>query len=242
MFRTAFSSLVSDGTPVPKRVNAVATDMAVNATTGSKPRLVLRRTVLSAFAFSPLIHSRLAFAQDTPSPTNVAKVVVWFVGAKLGLAAMAYFRNTADYTQFLNDAQSRAKEIDIDVNDFPPRPDKSTDGLLALLEYINKGDGARIGYQIFQKYGAYHATLYDVSSKLFLIPLIYDLDPDEARTTLVEGMRKKLTTINIPDRLWTPVVDAVAAKKSFDDVRAATIQMNNDVLDYLVAVARGQQQ
>jgi hypothetical protein len=33
-----------------------------------------------------------------------------------------------------------------------------------------------------------------------------------------------------------------AAKKNFDDVRAATIQMNNDVLDYLVAVARGQQQ
>jgi hypothetical protein len=33
-----------------------------------------------------------------------------------------------------------------------------------------------------------------------------------------------------------------AANKSFDDLRAATVQMNNDVLDYLVAVARGQQQ
>jgi hypothetical protein len=205
-----------------------------------------RRTVLSALALSPVIYSRAAFAQDTPnsnpSPTDVAKVVVWFVGAKLGLAAMAYFRNTADYQEFFNDAKSRAKEIDIDIADFPPRPSKSTDGFLALLDYINKGDGARIEDQIFQKFGDYHATLYDVSSKLFLIPLVYDLDPDEARTTLVAGMRKKLNTINMPDRLWQPVADAVMAKKSFDDVRAATIQMNNDVLDYLIAVARGQQQ
>jgi hypothetical protein len=111
-----------------------------------------------------------------------------------------------------------------------------------LLEYLNKGDSARIEAQILQKYGDYHATLYDVSSKAFLIPLVYDLDPDEARTTLVAGMRKNLTAINMPDRLWQPVVDAVAAKKSFDDVRAATIQMNDDILDYLVAVARGQQQ
>lgn len=257
MSRTAFSSLLSlfeatpsspalasagygNVAPAPRRA---ATDLAVKVTARSKVGLaVLRRTVLSALALGPLVYPRLASAANDPSPNDVAKVVVWFVGAKLGLAAMAYFRNTADYTQFFNDAKSRAKEIDIDINDFPTRPAKTTDGLLALLDYINKGDGATIGYQVFQKYGSYHATLYDVSLKLFLIPLIYDLDADEARTTLVEGMRKKLTGINMPDRLWTPVVNAVAAKKSFDDVRAATIQMNNDVLDYLVAVARGQHQ
>jgi hypothetical protein len=244
MSRTAFSILspLFQAHPAP----AMAADLAANATARSKPGLVARRSVLSALALSPVIYSRLAFAQNTPSanpsPADVAKVVVWFVGAKLGLAAMAYFRNTADYAEFFNDAKSRAKEIDIDVNDFPPRPSKSTDGLLALLDYVNKGDSARIEAQIFQKFGDYHATLYDVSSKMFLVPLIYDLDPDEARATLVAGMRKKLTAINMPDRLWQPVVDAVAAKKSFDDVRTATIQMNNDVLDYLIAVARGQQQ
>jgi hypothetical protein len=240
MFRTAHSSLDPSFQAPPAPI--AAADLAVNATARSKPGLVARRTILSAFAFSPVFWSRLAFADNSPNPNDVAKVVVWFVGAKLGLAAMAYFRNTADYTEFFNDAKSRAKEIDIDIADFPPRPSKSTDGFLALLDYINKGDGARIEYQIFQKFGDYHATLYDVSSKLFLIPLVYDLDADEARTTLVAGMRKKLTAINMPDRLWQPVADAVAAKKSFDDVRAATIQMNNDVLDYLVAVARGQQQ
>ncbi len=239
MFRTASSRLspIFQIPPAP----AMANDPTANATARSKPGLVLRRTVLSAFALTPVIYCRLAFAQNTPSANDVAKVAVWFVGAKLGLAAMAYFRNTADYAAFFNDAKSRAKEIDIDVNDFPPRPSKSTDGLLALLDYMNRGDSAHIESQIFQKYGDYHATLYDVSSKMFLIPLIYDLDPDEARTTLVDGMRKKLAAINMPDRLWQPLVDAVAAKKSFDDVRTATIQMNNDVLDYLVAVARGQQ-
>ena len=239
MFRTTFSS--------PSRFfQAPAAPAPTNARRDNRLGSVARRTVLSGLGLSPVIYSGLAFAQNKsssdPSPTDVAKVVVWFVGAKLGIAAIAYFRKTTDSTQFFNDAKSRAKEIDIDIADFPPRPEKSSDGFLALLEYLNKGDGARIEEQIFQKYGDYHATLYDVSSKAFLIPLVYDLDPDEARTTLVAGMRKNLTAINMPERLWRPVVDAVESKKSFDDVRAATIQMNDDVLDYLVAVARGQQQ
>jgi hypothetical protein len=77
---------------------------------------------------------------------------------------------------------------------------------------------------------------------LFHIPLFYDLDAAEARDTLVEGMRRKLANIKMPDRLWKPVVDAVATQKGFNDVKAAVIEMNRNVIEYLVGVARGEEQ
>jgi hypothetical protein len=214
-----------------------------NATKPSRRALISAMIPMAAVGCASPLSIGSAFAQQhQPSPTDVAKVVVWIVGGRLGLAALVYFRNTGDYKKFFDEAKSRAKEIDLDIPDFPPRPAKSTDGLLAMLEYFSKGDGARLGQQVAKKYGVYHATLYDVSSRLFHVPLIYDLDPALARDKLVEGMRRNLVRINMPEKLWKPLVQAVADKKSFEDVRAAVIQMNSDVLDYLVAVARGQQQ
>ena len=211
-------------------------ELLPDGTAGSRRAAML--ALIAALALAPAIFSRPA-AAEAPN-TNIAKVGAWMMGGQLGLAALIYFRNTGSHQQFFEEAKFRGKELGIEVRDFPPRPGKSTEGILAMLEYFNQGDGARIASDLQQKYGAYHATLYDVSSHLYQIPLIYDLDPAMG-DKLVTRMRSNLTRIKVPDKLWQPVDDVVAKRKSFDEVKTAVLQMDKDVLAYLVRVARGEE-
>ncbi len=181
---------------------------------------------------------QMAAAQK--AATDVSKLGTWMVGTQLGLAAIVYFRSDGKYEQFYDEAKSRAKEIGIALKDFPPRPAKSSDGLIALLEYFNKGEGAAIGSALRQKYGAYHQTLYDMAVHLYQTAIFYDLDP-QLGDKLAQSMRTNATRIRLPDRLWKPVADAVAQRKTFADVKSAAIQMDKDVTDYLIKVARGEE-
>jgi hypothetical protein len=216
---------------------------------------MLRKFLVTAFTFLTLAgglilaldqgagipRARAADEKGSNLPNaNVAKVGTWMVGGQLGLAALVYFRNTGEYQKYFDEAQFRAKEIGIEVKPFGPRPEKSTDGLIAMLEYFNKGDGANVGADVRRKWGAYHLGLYDISSRMYHVPLIFDLDPTLA-DKLTSGIRQNATRIRLPDRLWKPALDVVAKRQKFQDVRAAMIKMDEDVTQYLIQVARGEE-
>jgi hypothetical protein len=198
------------------------------------------RTVMARAALAMGLVSFVLTAAAEKAAPDITKVGTWMVGTQLGLAAIVYFRNNGSHEKFFDEAKSRAKEIGIAVKDFPPRPAKSSDGLIAMLEYFNKGDGALIGSELRRKYGAYHSTLYDVAAHLFQMPLFYDLDP-QLGDKLSQSMRTNCTKIRLPDRLWKPVADAIAQRKSFEEVRSSAVQMDKDVTDYLVKAARGEE-
>jgi hypothetical protein len=172
---------------------------------------------------------------------NEAKVGAWILGGKLSLAAQSYFRHTGNPDQFFNDAHGMGEDLGIDVKAFPERPTDSSQGLIVLLDYFGKGDGARIRTDIQRKYGAYHATLYHVASSLFLMPLFNDLDP-ALGDKLARSITSDCRTIRLPDRLWKGATDAVASRAKFEDVRSAAVQTYQDVLQYLIKVARGEEQ
>jgi hypothetical protein len=207
--------------------------MALNP---SVPKLALATRAI----FAAIIAVGLTLPGQTApaNPTaNVAKVGVWMVGGQLGRAALVYFRNTGNHEKFFGEAQFRAKEVGVEVKPFPARPEKSTDGLIKMLEYFNKGDGARVGTDVRRKWGAYHSTLYDVSSRMFHLPLIYDLDP-QLGDKIAQPIRTNFTKIGVPDTLWKPGTDAVAKRAKFDDVRAAVVQMDKDMMEFLIKGVR----
>jgi hypothetical protein len=205
-----------------------------------RSRFACARMLAAAVALAVgLISFVLTAAAQTTAP-DITKLGTWLVGTQLDLAAIVYFRNNGAHEKFFDEARSRAKEIGIAVKDFPPRPAKSSEGLVAMLEYFNQGDGAGIGAALRQKYGAYHSTLYDVAAHLFQIPLFYDLDP-QLGDKLSLSMRTNSTKIRLPDRLWKPVADTIAQRKTFEEVRSSVAQMDKDVTEYLVKVARGQE-
>ena len=171
---------------------------------------------------------------------NIAKVGIWMVGGQLGLASLVYFRNTGSSDQFFSEAKFRAKELGIEVKDFPPKPANSTDGIPMMLEYFNQGDGARIDSAVRQKYGAYHSTLYEIATRMYHMPLLYDLDP-ALGDKIAQAMRTNATKIRLPDGLWKPTTDSVAKRAKFDEVKAAVVKMDQDVMAYLIRVARGEE-
>jgi hypothetical protein len=217
------------------KVHTMVPNLSVTRNGRSKFALAINAIFATTLALGLMLPFRPAAAEPT---ANVAKVGTWMVGNQLGLAALVYFRNTGDWEKFFGEAQFRAKEIGVEVKPFPPRPEKSTDGLIKLLEYFNQGDGARVGSDIRRKWGAYHSTLYDVSSRMFHLPLIYDLDP-VLGDKMAQTMRTNCTKISLPDRLWKPVTDAVAKRAKFEDVRAAVGKMDKDMMEFLIKGASG---
>jgi len=203
-------------------------------------RFVHARFVAALLMLAIGLTAAASKAAAQASKPDVSKLGTWLVGTQLGVAAISYFRNTGPHEKFFDEARSRAKEIGITVKDFPPRPAKSSEGLIALLEYFNKGDGAGIGADLRRKYGAYHSSLYDVAAHLFQMPIFYDLDP-QLGDKLSQSMRNNATQIRLPERLWKPVADAIAQRKSFEVVRSATGQMDKDMTEYLIKVARGEE-
>ena len=142
---------------------------------GLRPHMTRRSGLLHAPAliFLPALYPsnvRPALGQ-TALDAKTAAIGAWMMGGQLGLAALVYFRNTGRYEQFFDEAKVRAKELGIDVKDFPPRPADSVMGLAELAKYLNNGDGKRINSDLRRKYGSYHATLYDVSSRCMMCHL-----------------------------------------------------------------------
>jgi hypothetical protein len=206
---------------------------------GSKFAALPRRAFVVGVGLSLGLMPAVVPAIAAPNE-NLAKLGAWIVGGQLGLAALVHFRKTGSADKFLSEAKFRAREIGIEVKDLPPPPEKSTDGLIMMLEYFNKGDGTRVGADIRRQHGAYHSTLYEVSSRMFHMPLIYDLDPALA-DKIATGIRTNCTRIRLPDQLWKPATEAVAKRVKFDDVRAAVVQMDKDVTAYLIRVVRGEE-
>ncbi len=198
-------------------------------------KTVSRRTALALM----LSVGGNAHAQQKPTAENLAKVGAWLVGSKLGLSALVYFRRSGAWESGFDDAKGTAREIGIEIKPFPSQPPDAQSGLIKLLDFVGKGDGARVATDIRQKHGAYHAALFEVAVRMFHMPLLYDLDPMLA-DRIAEFIRTKFVAIGLPGPLWKPAVDAVAKRAGFQDVRAAVIQMNGDVRTQLINMARGQ--
>jgi hypothetical protein len=186
--------------------------------------------IVVALASGGMPLTRGASAESKPNEIRAAS---WLVGVNLSLTAMSYFRSTGSYEGILDRAKTYASYIDVDIKPLPPKPPNPTDGILSMLDYFNKGDGASIGTYLELKHGQEASTLYLTAVRTMQLPLFYDLDPPlgDKFAALIQG---NMTKLKVPENLWKPVVDAVAKRAGFKDVRAAVIKMDDDVTQYLL--------
>jgi hypothetical protein len=146
---------------------------------------------------------------------------------------MSYFRSKGPYESLFTRAQDFAPYVGVDIKPLPPKPANPTDGILAMLDYFNKGDGASIANYIQLKHGDDASTLYITAVRNIQLPLFYDLDPPLGNK-FAQLIRVNMTKLKVPEHLWKPVPDAVAKRVSFNDLSSAVVKMDEDVTQYLL--------
>lgn len=175
-----------------------------------------------------------------PGPA-VAKLGAWVLGDKLSLSAIMYFRKNE--RGVLAEAQEIAEKLGLRMPEFPPEGRKEGDpdpGLIKVLEYFAKGDGASVATELRSAYSDEHAKLYELSYQMILMWDFYRFDPTLA-DPLAKNIRAKAILIALPDRLWRPTLDLVAKRAKYEQVKAAVMKADDDTLAYLRDRARAEQ-
>jgi hypothetical protein len=208
-----------------------------------------RRVLLSAFAPVGCILSSIctgaAFAQaatieaswaDDGSLTPAqAKVFGWAIGFNLALAAAEFYGGKDNSKQLDIATLLLQKAFGIDVPALPQRADQKM-VTISVLDYFEKGGGAHIGDLLVQKHELDAAKLYHASWALVVLMLAsYASEAPQ----IAENVHSTLKAMNVPDRLVSPLIDAIDAKKSSDDVTNAGFKMYEDVYHYLYQSAGG---
>jgi hypothetical protein len=199
----------------------------------SRERLSRRRLLAVLFVVAGLAAAGMTLGVGAESKPNEIRAASWLVGGNLSLATMSYFRSIGSHETILDHAKTYASYIDVDIKPLPPKPLNPTDGIPAMLDYFNKGDGASIGAFIERKHGQDASTLYFTAVRNMQLPLFYDLDPALGEK-LAGSILINMTKLKVPDDLWKPLITAVAKRASVSDVRAAAGKLDDDITKYLL--------
>jgi hypothetical protein len=192
-----------------------------------------RPLIVVLFVIVALASGALPSARGAESKPNEIRTASWLVGGNLCLAAMSYFRSIGSYESILDRAKTYSSYIDVDIKPLPPKPPNPTDGILSMLDYFNKGDGASIGALIERKHGQDASTLYFTAVRNMQLPLFYDLDPALA-DKIAASILANMTKLKMPEELWKPLITAVVKRASASDVRTAASKMDDDMTKYLL--------
>lgn len=204
--------------------------MGRTSKSASRRLLISAVFIVGAAAFGALPSIQTAQAESKPSEIRAAS---WLVGGNLALATMSYFRSIGSYEGILDRTKTYATYIDVDIKPFPPKPANPTDGILSMLDYFNKGDGAAIGTFIENKHGKDASLLYLTAIRTTQLPLFYDLDP-ALSDKLAEFILVNMTKLKVPEQIWKPLVEAVVKRGGFEKVRDTAQQMNDNMTQYLL--------
>lgn len=173
-----------------------------------------------------------------PTLTEVdASAGAWALGAKLGLATIIYFRGTPTSENLLSDAQRIGRLLGIDVKPFPVRSTDTSGWLLEALSFFNEGDGRVVAVELNRKFGDRAAILYSISSRIFILTLVYDLDPELGAKVALD-IKESCERVALPQHLWSPLTDKVTQRASFEEIRSAAADMDESTLNHLLSSNR----
>jgi hypothetical protein len=178
----------------------------------------------------------LGSAKAAEAASAATRAAAFIVGDNLSLAALLYARGAKQETidGLLAKCNVLAKDLGVTVKPFPPRGKTDTATMADVIHYLIQGDGWAIGTALVNHYDKGHGLLFEVAVKSNLLMLLYQPGNDSGIGNIVKSRCEEL---KLPPPLWMPLVQAIAAKKPFDEVREAVFKMHKDVTDYLVKLA-----
>ncbi len=174
-----------------------------------------------------------------PASAMNTKRTAWLLGSRLSLAALANDRGIAakSVPEWFADSQQAAKILKTTVPDLPS-PAASGDTEPASKQVMNYllVNGQRIGHDLTKQYGPAEASLFEVALKSNLLLLIYrpgTLTVDSVSAAIQESAARA----RLPEKLWTPLIDAINSQAPPKEVQADVRKFHSDVDQYLAGSA-----
>jgi hypothetical protein len=163
---------------------------------------------------------------------DLAKAAAWRIGDQLSLTGLLYAQGNQNdkVEQLLAGMKPLAEAMEIDIKPFPPRAATETETYAEIIHYLIKGDGAKTGQQIAEKFGIAAGTLYEVSIKSNLLLLLYEPGNDQGIGGVIQS---RMSEVGLPENLWRGVVDAINNKAPQAELKDAIFKMHDDVAAYL---------
>lgn len=163
---------------------------------------------------------------------DLAKAAAWRLGDQLSLAGLLYAQgNQADKVeQLLTSLKPLAGAMEIEIKPFPPRAATATETYADIIHYLIKGDGAKTGQQLAEKFGIAAGTLYEVSIKSNLLLLLYEPGDDQGIGGVIQS---RMSEVGLPETLWIGVVNAINNNAAQGELKDAVFKMHDEVAAYL---------
>jgi hypothetical protein len=194
-----------------------AGDAAVNASTSNAANATTTETPAPA-----------------PPPLNNRRAA-WLLGSRLSVAALANDRSVAAQSVpiWFEDANTAAKFLGTSVVELPS-PAAAEDAAPASKQVINYllQNGQRIGRDLSKQHSAEESSLFEVALKSNILLLLYTPE-STAGSSIATAISTAAPQAKLPSELWQPLVDALNAKSSVDDVRNAVRKLHVEVEKYL---------
>lgn len=170
--------------------------------------------------------------QPTTELATTSKAKAWELGNKLSLAALLYDAKGITNSESLTFAKDLAKEMDIEIPDFPAKTGNNASDGAAILAYLLNDPGKTITGKIKAKYDQDHADFYEMSLKSNLLLMIYGPGEKEG-TAIINVVKRNAARVKLPETYWQPLVKKVESSAPFDEVKDAVFDMQKDVSSYL---------
>jgi hypothetical protein len=163
---------------------------------------------------------------------DLANAAAWRLGDQLSLAGLLHAQGNQNekVEQLITGMKPLAEAMDIDIKPFPPRAATETETYADVIHYLIKGDGAKTGQQLAEKFGIAAGTLYEVSIKSNLLLLLYEPGDDQGIGGVIQS---RMSEVGLPENLWIGVVNAINNKAPQSEMKDAIFKMHDDVAAYL---------
>jgi hypothetical protein len=194
-----------------------------------------RRSALQLFASVGICLPFVGTAARADEGNNTTKGGAWLLGDNLSLAALLYNQGAAqDMTdRFMSKAKKIADIFGVEIKPFPAKAGTSAEASADIIHYLIAGDGADVGVALARKYDQEHGILFEVAVKSNLLILLYG-PGDSLGKSIAQVIQSRLSSINLPDGLWSNVVTLVNKGASEDEVKEAVFKMHKDIADYYI--------
>jgi hypothetical protein len=194
-----------------------------------------RRSVLRLLALAGLCLAGAVRGAHAESGDNTTKDASWLLGDNLSLAALLYNQGADQSTidHFMSRANELAQDLGVIIKPFPARTADSASSTAELIHYLIAGDGALAGVALAKKFDDAHGYLFEVAVKSNLLILLY-APGDSLGQSVADVVKTRMSSVGVPENLWSDVVAQVNDKRSADDVKAAVFKMHKDVANYFI--------